>query len=90
MDHLRSVYGPILDLQNLEDTFLTLATQEYETRLKENSSLDAMYMRLNRLHVAETSDTEATKRQTTFIKYLNTLSIQLRLLSRTYQVMYVF
>ncbi|XP_076246301.1 gamma-tubulin complex component 3 isoform X2 [Calliopsis andreniformis] len=85
MDHLRSVYGPILDLQNLEETFFTLATQEYETRLKENNTLDATYVSSNRLDLSGINDAEASKRYTTFLKYLNTLSIQLRLLSRTYQ-----
>ncbi|XP_076756926.1 gamma-tubulin complex component 3 [Xylocopa sonorina] len=75
MDHLRSVYGPILDLQNLEETFLTHATLEYEVRLKDNNLSDP----------SEANDAEITKRQVAFSKYLNTLSIQLRLLSRTYQ-----
>ncbi|XP_076634245.1 gamma-tubulin complex component 3 [Colletes latitarsis] len=84
MDHLRSVYGPILDLLDLEETFLTFATQEYETRLKENVPLNVTCPS-NRLNATNTGNTEFTKRQTVFLKYLNTLSIQLRLLSRTYQ-----
>ncbi|XP_076666493.1 gamma-tubulin complex component 3 isoform X4 [Andrena cerasifolii] len=85
MDHLRSVYGPILDLQNLEETFLTRTTKEYETRLVENSSTSTTYVPSNRLEFTGTTDSEVTKRQSTFLKYLNTLAIQLRLLSRTYQ-----
>ncbi|XP_076172653.1 gamma-tubulin complex component 3 isoform X2 [Ptiloglossa arizonensis] len=84
MDHLRSVYGPILDLQNLEETFLTFATQEYEARLKESSSLNETDLTFNRLDPMD-YNAGVTKRQTTFLKHLNTLSIQLRLLSRTYQ-----
>ncbi|XP_017888838.1 gamma-tubulin complex component 3 homolog [Ceratina calcarata] len=79
MDHLRSVYGPILDLQNLEETFLTHATLEYEARLKDNTPLST------NCSLSENSDAEIAKRQAAFSKYLNTLSIQLRLLSRTYQ-----
>ncbi|XP_053984214.1 gamma-tubulin complex component 3 homolog [Hylaeus volcanicus] len=75
MDHLRSVYGPILDLLNLEETFLTMATQEYEARMKDGASLDP----------ANINNAAVTKRQSAFLKYLNTFSIQLRLLSRTYQ-----
>ena len=85
MDHLRSVYGPILDLQNLEETFLTRTTKEYEARLEENSSTSTTHVPSNRLEFTGTTDSEVTKRQTTFLKYLNTLAIQLRLLSRTYQ-----
>lgn len=86
MDHLRSVYGPILDLQNLEETFLTRATHEYEARLKDNNTLNVTLAMSNRLDLSETNDAEISKRQAAFSKYLNTLSIQLRLLSRTYQV----
>ena len=88
MDHLRSVYGPILDLQNLEETFLTRTTKEYEARLEENSSTSTTYVSSNRLEFTGTTDSEVSKRQTTFLKYLNTLAIQLRLLSRTYQVIF--
>ncbi|XP_017795465.1 PREDICTED: gamma-tubulin complex component 3 [Habropoda laboriosa] len=84
MDHLRSVYGPILDLQNLEETFLTRATQEYGARLKDNNLL-ATSEPSSRLDFSEVCDAEISKRQIGFSKYLNTLSIQLRLLSRTYQ-----
>lgn len=88
MDHLRSVYGPILDLQNLEETFLTRATQEYEARLKDNYSVNVTYVSSNQLDISDTESAEIAKRQAGFSKYLNTLSIQLRLLSRTYQVMF--
>ncbi|XP_031837668.1 gamma-tubulin complex component 3 isoform X2 [Nomia melanderi] len=85
MDHLRSVYGPILDLQNLEETFLKTATREYKARLNESVSLDAAYSGADRLQPIDENDAEVTKRQAAFLKYLNTLFIQLRLLSRTYQ-----
>ncbi|XP_078049224.1 gamma-tubulin complex component 3 isoform X1 [Augochlora pura] len=85
MDHLRSVYGPILDLQNLEETFLKVATREYEARLNETSTLQSNNAASIRPDKADHTDVEMTKRQTTFLKYLNTLLIQLRLLSRTYQ-----
>lgn len=84
MDHLRSVYGPILDLQNLEETFLARATHEYEARLKDNKLLNTTVVMSS--HLDQTMDAEIAKRQAKFSKYLNTLSIQLRLLSRTYQV----
>lgn len=83
MDHLRSVYGPILDLQNLEETFLARATHEYEARLKDNKLLNTTVVMSS--HLDQSMDAEIAKRQATFSKYLNTLSIQLRLLSRTYQ-----
>ena len=89
MDHLRSVYGPILDLQNLEETFLTRATHEYKARLKDNNSVNVTIVK-NGLDLTENNDAEIVKRQTVFSKYLNTLSIQLRLLSRTYQVILFF
>ena len=89
MDHLRSVYGPILDLQNLEETFLTRATHEYKARLKDNNSVNVTLVK-NRSDLTENNDAEIVKRQAVFSKYLNTLSIQLRLLSRTYQVILFF
>lgn len=88
MDHLRSVYGPILDLQNLEETFLTRATQEYEARSKDKKLLNIHLS--SRPDLPESNDAETNERQAAFSKYLNTLSIQLRLLSRTYQVTYYF
>ncbi|XP_076657908.1 gamma-tubulin complex component 3 isoform X1 [Halictus rubicundus] len=81
MDHLRSVYGPILDLQNLEETFLKVATREYEARLNDASTTYS----LKRPDHTDHTDEEVTKRQATFLKHMNTLFIQLRLLSRTYQ-----
>ena len=91
MDHLRSVYGPILDLQNLEETFLTRATHEYKARLKDNNSVNVKNSLVkNRSDLTENNDAEIVKRQAVFSKYLNTLSIQLRLLSRTYQVILFF
>jgi len=82
MDHLRSVYSPILDLQNLEETFLARATQEYEARSNDNLGHEQTkkWSRTNK------KDQEIEEREKAFSKYLNTLSIQLRLLSRTYQV----
>ena len=90
MDHLRSVYGPILDLQNLEETFLVRATQEYEARMNVDEFIDATSERTNKWGRSNSMDVENVERQNAFMKYLNTLSIQLRLLSRTYQVKFIF
>lgn len=83
MDHLRSVYSPILDLQNLEETFLARATQEYEARLNADNLKQEQMTKWGR---TTKKDQEIAEREAAFSKYLNTLSIQLRLLSRTYQV----
>lgn len=82
MDHLRSVYYPIQDLQNHEETFLTRATQEYEARLK----TDDFVQPKKKSDRTNKKDQEAVERETAFSKYLNTFSRQLKLLSRTYQV----
>lgn len=82
MNHLRSVYSPILDLQNLEETFLARATQEYEARLNDNFGQE----QTKKWNRTNKKDQEIIEREAAFSKYLNTLSIQLRLLSRTYQV----
>ncbi|XP_032676591.1 gamma-tubulin complex component 3 [Odontomachus brunneus] len=80
MDHLRSVYYPIQDLQNHEETFLARATQEYKARLKtDNFAQPKKSGRMNK------KDQEAIEREAAFSKYLNTFSRQLKLLSRTYQ-----
>lgn len=86
MDHLRSVYSPILDLQNLEEAFLVRATQEYEARLNADNMTQSSSQQTNKWGRTNKIDQEATEREAGFLKYLNTLSIQLRLLSRTYQV----
>jgi len=86
MDHLRSVYSPILDLQNLEETFLARATQEYETRLNVVNFGHILYEQTKKWSRTNKKDQEIVEREAAFSKYLNTLSIQLRLLSRTYQV----
>lgn len=86
MDHLRSVYSPILDLQNLEETFLARATQEYEARLSADNFVQSTCERTKKWGRTSKKDQEAMEREAGFAKYLNTLSIQLRLLSRTYQV----
>ncbi|XP_043288124.1 gamma-tubulin complex component 3 [Venturia canescens] len=85
MDHLRSVYGPILDLQNLEETFLARATQEYEIRLSTTKFVDETSEELKKWGRSNSTDLDNNERQAAFTKYLNTLSIQLKLLSRTYQ-----
>ncbi|XP_020297110.1 gamma-tubulin complex component 3 homolog isoform X2 [Pseudomyrmex gracilis] len=82
MDHLRSVYSPILDLQNLEETFLVRATQEYEARFNADKFAQEQIKKWGR---TSKTDDEAIERDAAFSKYLNKLSIQLRLLSRTYQ-----
>ncbi|XP_066585040.1 gamma-tubulin complex component 3-like [Prorops nasuta] len=85
MNHLRSVYGPILDLQNLEETFISRTTQEYEARLKDEKLIRTTIEQTKNWGRTNNADAVSTDRQTKFLKYLNTLSIQLRLLSRTYQ-----
>ncbi|XP_015587434.1 gamma-tubulin complex component 3 [Cephus cinctus] len=85
MDHLRSVYGPILDLQNLEENFLARATQEYEARLNEEEFIGVTSEKTKKWGKTKAGDIENSERKSAFMKYLNTLSIQLRLLSRTYQ-----
>lgn len=82
MDHLRSVYSPILDLQNLEETFLARATQEYEARL----NADFVQKQTKKWGRTNKKDQEVVEREVAFSKYLNTLSIHLKLLSKTYQV----
>lgn len=85
MDHLRSVYSPILDLQSLVETFLIRATQEYEARLSADNFSQVKSEQLKSWGRTIASDIDNNERQTAFLKYLNTLSIQLRLLYRTYQ-----
>lgn len=85
-DHLRSVYSPILDLQNLEDTFLTRAMQEYEARLKSEKNIVNTHEQLNKWGRSLNTDAENIERQNAFNKYLSTLSRQLKVLSATYQV----
>lgn len=84
MDHLRSVYSPILDLQNLEETFLTHAIQEYEARLNaDKKTLNEQTKKWGRTNKA---DEETVERKEAFSNYLTLLSRQLKVLSRTYQV----
>lgn len=88
MNHLRSVYSPILELQNLEENFLTRATQEYEVILNAENHVQATYEKPKKLGRTDKKaiQKEGEEREVAFSKYLNILSIQLRLLSRTYQV----
>ncbi|XP_012278710.1 gamma-tubulin complex component 3 [Orussus abietinus] len=85
MDHLRSVYGPILELQNLEETFLARTMQEYEARNRIDKFVDKTSEQTKQWGKCTSDDTENAERQTAFTKYLNTLSIQLKFLSRMYQ-----
>ncbi|XP_053594050.1 gamma-tubulin complex component 3 homolog [Microplitis demolitor] len=85
MNHLRSVYGPILDLENLEETFLARATQEYEARVSSNKFIEITSEKTKSWGKTNSIDAESTERQNAFTKYLTTLSRQLRVLSRTYQ-----
>ncbi|XP_029157570.1 gamma-tubulin complex component 3 [Nylanderia fulva] len=85
MDHLRSVYSPILDLQNLEENFLAHATKEYEARLNADNIVQTSSEQTKKWGRTNKKDQEATERETAFSKCLNKLSIQLKLLSRTYQ-----
>ncbi|XP_070157516.1 gamma-tubulin complex component 3 [Polyergus mexicanus] len=84
MDHLRSVYSPILDLQNLEETFLVRATQEYEARLSADNFVQKSEQ-TKKWGRTSKKDEETIEREAAFSKYLNTLSIHLKLLSKTYQ-----
>lgn len=85
MEHLRSVYRPILDLQNLEETFLARATQEYEARSNTKKFIEVTSEKTKAWGRTNAIDSESSERKVAFSKYLSTLSIQLRLLSRTYQ-----
>lgn len=86
MDHLRSVYGPILELQGLEETFLERAMQEYEERTKAEDIIENKRGPSTKWGRTTSSDAQGAKRATVFSKYLTTLSVHLKLLSRTYQV----
>ncbi|XP_035723078.1 gamma-tubulin complex component 3 homolog [Vespa mandarinia] len=85
MDHLRSVYSPILDLQSLVETFLIRATQEHEAKLSADNFSQAVSEQTKSWGRSIANDIDTKECQTAFLKYLNTLSIQLRLLYRTYQ-----
>ncbi|KAH0553598.1 gamma-tubulin complex component 3 [Cotesia glomerata] len=85
MNHLRSVYNPILELENLEETFLARATQEYEARVSSNKFTQVTSEQTKSWGKTNAVDAETFERQTAFTKYLTTLSRQLRVLSRTYQ-----
>lgn len=80
------MYSPILDLQNLEDTFLTRAMQEYEARLNAEKNIVDSHEQGNKWGRSLKSDAENIERQNAFNKYLFTLSRQLKCLSTTYQV----
>jgi gamma-tubulin complex component 3 len=86
MNHLRSVYGPILELQMLEETFLARATAEYEARVNSENFIHTDSENKNQWGRTKSQDIENVERKSVFLKYLNTLSMKLKLLSRTYQV----
>lgn len=86
MNHLRSVYGPILELQTLEETFLARATAEYEARISTEKFIAGSSENKKQWGCSKSQDTEDIERRSAFLKYLNTLSMKLKLLSRTYQV----
>ena len=86
MNHLRSVYGPILELQALEETFLARATAEYEARVESEKLIEQDSENRKQWGRSNTQDAENMERRSTFLKYLNMLSMKLKLLSRTYQV----
>ncbi|KAJ8683568.1 hypothetical protein QAD02_019360 [Eretmocerus hayati] len=85
MNHLRSVYGPILELQSLEETFLARATAEYEARMKTEKFIVQDSENKLQWGRSKSQDAEDVERRNAFLKYLNTLSMKLKLLSRTYQ-----
>lgn len=84
-DHLHAVYGPILSLQTLEETFLARTSQEYEARIETKRFIDDESDKTKTWGRTNTIDTQNAERQNTFNKYLSTLSRQLKLLSKTYQ-----
>lgn len=86
MNHLRSVYGPILELQGLEETFLARATAEYEERIKTEKFITEESGNKRQWGASKIKDAENADRKSSFSKYLSTLSMKLKLLSRTYQV----
>lgn len=86
MDHLRSVYGPILELQGLEETFLERAMQEYDERNRAENLIENKTDPSTKWGRTTSGDAQAAKRVKIFTKYLATLSLQLKFLSRTYQV----
>ncbi|XP_012268384.2 gamma-tubulin complex component 3 isoform X2 [Athalia rosae] len=85
MDHLRSVYRPILELQSLEETFLARAMQEYEERMTAEDIIENKLYPSKKWGRTTSSDAEGSKRTNLFTKYLATLSLNLKLLSRNYQ-----
>ena len=84
MNHLRSVYGPILELQSLEETFLARATAEYEARMDSEKFID-QGSENKQWGRTTNKDVEDTERRAAFLKYLSTTSSKLKFLSRTYQ-----
>uniref|UniRef100_A0A0C9S147 Tubgcp3_0 protein n=1 Tax=Fopius arisanus TaxID=64838 RepID=A0A0C9S147_9HYME len=84
-DQLRTVYNPILSLQNIEETFLTRATVEYEARMKTNKFINIQSEKTKTWGRTNTADADAIERINAFTKYLTTLSKQLKVLSKTYQ-----
>ncbi|XP_046746973.1 gamma-tubulin complex component 3 isoform X2 [Diprion similis] len=85
MNHLRSVYGPILELQALEETFLERAMQEYEDRKKAENKIENKCEPSKKWGRTTSGDAKDAKRTNIFTKYLATLSLHLKFLSRTYQ-----
>ncbi|XP_014213492.1 gamma-tubulin complex component 3 [Copidosoma floridanum] len=85
MLHLRSVYGPILELQSLEETFVARATAEYQARVDSEKFIEKTSEIQKQWGCTKSQVAENVERKNTFLKYLSTLSIKLKLLSRTYQ-----
>lgn len=88
MNHLRSVYVPILDLQNLEETFLTRASAEYEARMSSEKYVEQSNEN-KKWGTSNSQEVENLERKNNFLKYLSTLSMKLKLLSKRYQVKFL-
>lgn len=86
MNRLRSVYKPILELQNLEESFLSRATAEYEARMNSEKFITETSEIQKQWGKTKSQDAAEAERRSGFMKHLSSLSTRLRLLSKTYQV----
>lgn len=89
MNRLRSVYKPILELQNLEETFLSRATAEYEARMNAEKFVNETSETQKQWGRTKSQDSAEAERRNNFSKYLTLLSAKLRLLSKAYQVKFL-
>lgn len=89
MNRLRSVYKPILELQTLEETFLSRATAEYEARMNTEKFITKTSETQKQWGRTKSQDAAEAERRNAFMKYLSNLSAKLRLLSKSYQVKFL-